>query len=78
LEFSFGVVEKILMSRIKWNLLGNIWIQNVGDINFVVNSITRNSNKFPKPRFWKEKSIEDVVTLGQTAQATLVTMIGES
>jgi hypothetical protein len=23
-----------------------------------------NSNKFPKTRFWKEKSVEDVVTLG--------------
>jgi hypothetical protein len=25
-----------------------------------------------KPRFWKEKSVEDVVTLGPTAQATIV------
>jgi hypothetical protein len=25
-----------------------------------------------KPGFWKEKSVEDVVTLGPTAQATLV------
>jgi hypothetical protein len=25
-----------------------------------------------KNRFWKEKSVEDVATLGQTAQATLV------
>jgi len=25
-----------------------------------------------KTRFWKEKSVEDVVTLGPTAQATLV------
>jgi len=33
-----------------------------------------NSNKFPKTRFWKEKSVEDVVTLGPTAQATLVVM----
>jgi Trm5-related predicted tRNA methylase len=23
-----------------------------------------------KPKFWKEKSVEDVVTLGPTAQAT--------
>jgi hypothetical protein len=35
-------------------------------------STAENSNKFPKTRFWKEKSVEDVVTLGPTAQATLV------
>jgi len=34
-------------------------------------SAAENSNKFPKTRFWKEKSVEDVVTLGPTAQATL-------
>jgi hypothetical protein len=33
------------------------------------------SNKFQKTRFWKEKSVEDAVTLGPTAQATLVSMI---
>jgi ABC-type branched-subunit amino acid transport system ATPase component len=27
-------------------------------------SATENSNTFPKTRFWKEKSVEDVVTLG--------------
>jgi hypothetical protein len=26
LEWAFGVVGKILMSRIKWNLFGKIWI----------------------------------------------------
>jgi hypothetical protein len=31
-----------------------------------------NSNKFQKTRFWKKKSVEDVITLGPTAQATLV------
>jgi hypothetical protein len=35
-------------------------------------SATENLNKFQKTRFWKEKSVEDVVTLGPTAQATLV------
>jgi hypothetical protein len=35
-------------------------------------SVTENSNKFQKTRFWKEKSIEDVVTLGPRAQATLI------
>jgi hypothetical protein len=32
LEYDFGVLGKILMSRIQWNLFGTIWIQNVGDI----------------------------------------------
>jgi hypothetical protein len=34
LERVFGVVGKILMRRIQWNLFGKIWIQNVGDIDF--------------------------------------------
>ncbi len=62
------------MSRIQWNLFGKIWIQNVGDIDFKVISAPENSNKFQKTRFWKEKSVEDVVTLGPTAQATPVTI----
>jgi hypothetical protein len=33
---------------------------------------TENSNKFQKTRFCKEKSLEEVVTLGPMAQATLV------
>ncbi len=37
-------------------------------------SITESSNKFQKTWFWKEKSVEDVVTLGPTAQATLVSV----
>jgi hypothetical protein len=32
LECAFGVVGKILMSKIEWNLFGKIWIQNVGEI----------------------------------------------
>ncbi len=39
---------------------------------FEVISATKNSNKFQKTRFWKEKSVEDVVTLGPTAHATPV------
>jgi hypothetical protein len=39
---------------------------------FKVISTTENSNKFQKTRFWKEKSVEDVVTHGPMAQATLV------
>jgi len=38
-------------------------------------SVAENSNKFPKTRCWEEKLGEDVVTLGPTAQATLVTII---
>ncbi len=42
------------------------------DIDFNVVSATENSNIFQKIRFWKEKSVEDVVTLGPAAQPTLV------
>ncbi len=45
------------------------------DFDFKVISAGENSNKFQKTRFWKEKSVEDVVTLGPTAQATLVIII---
>ncbi len=37
------------------------------DIDFNVVSAIENSNKFQKIRFWKEKSVEDVVTLGPAA-----------
>ncbi len=35
----------------------------MGDNDFKVISVTENSNKFQKTRFWKEKSLENVVTL---------------
>jgi hypothetical protein len=44
----------------------------VGDIDFYVIFAAENLNKFQKTRFWKEKSVEDVITLGPMAQATLV------
>jgi hypothetical protein len=44
----------------------------MGDIDLKVISAAENSNKFQKNRFWKEKSVEDVITLGPTALATLV------
>jgi hypothetical protein len=47
----------------------------VGDIDFQVISTAENSNKFPKTWSWKEKSVEDVVTLGSTTHATLVFII---
>jgi hypothetical protein len=37
---------------------------------------SENSNKSPKTKFWKEKSIEDVVKLGPMAHATIVWMKG--
>jgi hypothetical protein len=54
LESTFGVVGKILISRIYWNLFGKIWIQNVGNIDFKMTFTAENSNKFQKTRFWKE------------------------
>jgi hypothetical protein len=33
------------------------------DIDLKVNSAAENSNKFQKTRFWKEKSVENMVTL---------------
>ncbi len=44
----------------------------MGDTDFKVISMAENSNKVPKTRFWKEKSVEGVITLGPMAQATLV------
>jgi hypothetical protein len=41
----------------------------VGNIDLKVISAAENSNKFQKTRFWKEKSVENVVTLGPTVQA---------
>jgi len=38
-------------------------------------SATENLNKFEKTRFWKEKSVEDVVTLGPTAHVALVYIV---
>jgi hypothetical protein len=35
-------------------------------------STIENSNKFQKTRLWKEKSVENMVTLGPMAQAALV------
>jgi hypothetical protein len=46
----------------------------VGDIDFKVISANENLNKFQKTRFWKEKSVEDVITLGPMAQVTVVFM----
>jgi len=42
----FVLLEKILTSRIYWNLFGKIWIQNVGNIDFKVISAAENSKSF--------------------------------
>jgi hypothetical protein len=44
----------------------------VGDIDLKMISTAENSNKFQKTKVWKETSVEDMVTLGQMAHATLV------
>ncbi len=44
----------------------------MGDIDFKVISVTENSKKFQKTRFRKGKLLEDMVTIGPVAQATLV------
>ncbi len=70
-------VPLVLLERSWWAswingiLFGKIWIRNVGAIDSKLISAIENSNKFQKTRFWKEKSVENVVTLGPTAQATL-------
>jgi len=47
-------------------------IQSVGNVDCKVIFAAENSNKFQKTRFWEEKSVEAVVTLGSMAHATLV------
>jgi hypothetical protein len=39
----------------------------MGDIDFKVIFASENSSKFQKTRFWKEISVENVVTLGPMA-----------
>jgi hypothetical protein len=34
--------------------------------------VVENSNKFQKTKFWKEKSVQDMITFGPIAKATLV------
>jgi len=47
----------------------------VGDIDFHVISVAENSNKFQKTSFWKEKSVEDVVTLGANGTGHISVML---
>jgi hypothetical protein len=63
LECAFGVLGKILMST----GFNGIYLVTFGFkmweiLNLKVTSAAENSNKFQKTRFWKEKSVEDVVS----------------
>jgi hypothetical protein len=48
------------------------FLRDQGDIDFKVIFATENSNKFQKTRFWKEKSVVDMVTFGPMTKTTLV------
>jgi hypothetical protein len=37
-------------------------------------SAAENSNKFSRTRFWKEKSVEDEVTIGTRVQARVISI----
>jgi hypothetical protein len=44
----------------------------VGEIDLKMIFAPENSNKFQKTRSWKEKLVEDAVTLGPIAHAILI------
>ncbi len=46
----------------------------MGDIDLKVIFAIENSNKFQRSRCWKEKSVENLVTLGPMTRSTLVDM----
>ncbi len=57
----------VLLTRSWWTGFNGIHlIPECGRYWFSMIYATENSNKFQKTRFWKEKSVEDVVTLGPT------------
>jgi hypothetical protein len=59
LECGFGVVGKVLMSRIQWNLFGKIWIQNVGDRYWVLSDFyhCKIQINFKKPGFGRKNQL---------------------
>jgi hypothetical protein len=63
LECDFGVVEKILMNGIYLARFGFKMWEVLIFKGFLALKIQINSQK---TSFWKEKSVEDVVTLGPT------------
>jgi hypothetical protein len=72
LECAFGVLGKISMNKFNGIYLLRFGFKMWEILIFKWFSTTENSNKFPKTKFWKEKSVEDVVTLGLMAHATLM------
>ncbi len=67
LECAFHFLEIYWWAGFNGIYLVRFGFKNVGDIDFKVIFAIENSNKFLKTRFWKEKPIEDVVTIGPTA-----------
>jgi hypothetical protein len=72
-------VHLVLLERSWWAGFNGIYLVRFGFrmweiLIFKWFLLLKFSNKFPKNRFWKEKSVEDAVTLGPMAQATLVWM----
>ncbi len=70
-------VPLVLLEKSWWaGFNGIFWVRfgfRMWEIFFLeVISAAENSNKFQKTRFWREKSVEYVITLGPMAQATLV------
>ncbi len=47
----------------------------MGGLDFKVIFVAEISNKFQKTRFWKEKSVENVLTLGPRAQVTQAALV---
>jgi hypothetical protein len=51
------------MKRGAWAWSHDVWTCGAKNlIDFKVIYVVENSNKFPKTKFWKEKSVDDVVT----------------
>ncbi len=76
-------VPSVLLERSRWAGFNGIYLVRFG---FRIWEIIISKWFLPlkiqintkKTRFWKEKSVEDMVTLGPTAQATLVLTISNS
>jgi hypothetical protein len=58
LECAFDVIGKILMNKISWNLFGKIWIQNVGDIDFIIIFVTKYQINFKKSSFERKNQLK--------------------
>jgi hypothetical protein len=56
-------MSNISVNKILWNLFHKIWTFDVEHIHLKIIFITKNSNKLAKNKYWKEKSVKNVVTL---------------